>query len=94
VTRTLLAFAAALAWLAADGAVVRQPASNRPNILLVQADDLGYGDLSAYGQAHFATPHLERLAREGIRFTNYYAGSTQGTAGSAATATSRCATRT
>lgn len=47
-----------------------------PNILLIQADDLGYGDLSAYGQARFETPSLDRLAREGIRFTQYYAGST------------------
>jgi arylsulfatase A-like enzyme len=47
-----------------------------PNILLIQADDLGYGDLSAYGQARFATPALDQLAREGIRFTQYYAGST------------------
>jgi arylsulfatase A-like enzyme len=47
-----------------------------PNILLIQADDLGYGDLSAYGQSQFATPSLDRLARDGIRFTQYYAGST------------------
>ena len=40
-----------------------------PDIILIQADDLGYGDLSAYGQAQFATPGLDRLAREGIRFT-------------------------
>jgi arylsulfatase A len=53
-----------------------QTSSNRPNILLIQADDLGYGDLSAYGQAQFTTPSLDRLAREGIRFTNYYSGST------------------
>ena len=47
-----------------------------PNIILIQADDLGYGDLSAYGQARFATPGIDRLAQEGIRFTNYYSGST------------------
>ena len=52
------------------------PQVQRPNILLIQADDLGYGDLSAYGQARFSTPNLDRLAREGIRFTNYYSGST------------------
>jgi arylsulfatase A len=50
--------------------------AQRPNILLIQADDLGYGDLSAYGQAQFQTPSLDQLAREGIRFTQYYAGST------------------
>ncbi len=51
-------------------------ASPAPNILLIQADDLGYGDLSAYGQSRFETPALDKLAREGIRFTQYYAGST------------------
>jgi arylsulfatase A len=58
---------------------VRAQAQQRaaaPNIVLIQADDLGYGDLSSYGQANFQTPALDRLAREGIRFTQYYAGST------------------
>jgi arylsulfatase A len=57
---------------AAAQAEARAPA---PNILLIQADDLGYGDLSAYGQARFRTPALDRLAQQGIRFTQYYAGS-------------------
>ncbi len=48
----------------------------RPNIILIQADDLGYGDLGAFGQEKFQTPNLDRLAREGMRFTQYYAGST------------------
>jgi arylsulfatase A-like enzyme len=47
-----------------------------PNILLIHADDLGYGDLSVYGQTNFQTPSLDRLAREGTRFTQYYSGST------------------
>lgn len=47
-----------------------------PNILLIQADDLGYGDLSVYGQGRFQTPSLDRIARNGVRFTQYYAGST------------------
>src|SRR5206468_9234408 len=55
---------------------VADPPGAAPNILLIQADDLGYGDLSAFGQARFQTPSLDRLAREGIRFTQYYAGST------------------
>jgi arylsulfatase A len=50
-------------------------AAAAPNILLIQADDLGYGDLSAYGQGRFSTPALDRMASEGIRFTQYYAGS-------------------
>jgi arylsulfatase A-like enzyme len=53
-----------------------QQATPAPNVVLIQADDLGYGDLSAYGQAMFRTPALDRMAREGIRFTQYYAGST------------------
>jgi arylsulfatase A-like enzyme len=52
-----------------------QPAP-RPNIVLIQADDLGYGDLSAYGQGRFETPSLDRIARRGVRFTQYYSGST------------------
>jgi arylsulfatase A-like enzyme len=67
--------AAAALLLVAMTARAQQPPP-RPNILLIQADDLGYGDLSAYGQARFETPMLDRLAREGTRFTQYYAGST------------------
>ena len=55
---------------------VEHQAAPPPNILLIQADDLGYGDLSVYGQARFTTPALDQLARDGIRFTQYYAGST------------------
>jgi arylsulfatase A len=65
---------ASLGLLAAS--VTTPPQQTRPNILLIQADDLGYGDLSAYGQSQFTTPHLDRLARDGIRFTHYYSGST------------------
>ncbi|MCW5963223.1 MAG: arylsulfatase [Bryobacterales bacterium] len=48
----------------------------RPNIVLILADDLGYGDVGCYGQQQFATPHIDKLAAEGIRFTSAYAGST------------------
>jgi len=46
----------------------------RPNIVLIMADDLGYGDLGCYGQQHFSTPHIDALAERGIRFTQAYAG--------------------
>jgi len=52
------------------------PSPPRPNIVIVQADDLGYGDLGAYGQTQFRTPSLDGLAADGIRFTQYYSGST------------------
>ncbi|MGZ4963157.1 MAG: sulfatase-like hydrolase/transferase, partial [Limisphaerales bacterium] len=41
-------------------------ADNKPNIILINADDLGYGDLSCYGQKKFSTPNLDRLAQEGM----------------------------
>lgn len=47
-----------------------------PNIILILADDLGYGDLGSYGQTKIQTPSLDRLAAEGMRFTDAYAGST------------------
>lgn len=51
-------------------------AQQKPNIIYVLADDLGYGDLSCYGQSTLSTPNLDRMASEGIRFTRHYAGST------------------
>lgn len=51
-------------------------AAERPNIIYILADDLGYGDLGCYGQEHVQTPHLDRMAAEGMRFTQHYSGST------------------
>jgi arylsulfatase A len=45
-----------------------------PNVILILADDLGYGELGSYGQTKIKTPHLDRLAREGMRFTQHYCG--------------------
>ena len=47
-----------------------------PNIIYILADDLGIGDLSCYGQQMFTTPNIDRLAEQGIRFTQHYSGST------------------
>lgn len=54
----------------AAGARAAEP--ERPNFVFVLADDLGWGDLSCYGNTRFKTPHLDRLAKEGILFTHYY----------------------
>lgn len=50
-------------------------AQQRPNILYIMCDDMGYGDLSCYGQQHFRTPNIDRLAAQGMRMTSAYAGS-------------------
>lgn len=49
---------------------------NKPNIIYILADDLGYGDVSVYGQEKFSTPNIDRLAAEGMLFTQHYSGST------------------
>jgi len=51
-------------------------ATGKPNIIFILADDLGYGDLGCYGQKQIQTPNLDRLAAEGMRFTDHYAGTT------------------
>src|SRR5215204_3108584 len=44
----------------------------RPNVLYIMADDMGWGDLSCYGRPDYRTPHLDRLASEGVQFTQAY----------------------
>ncbi|MBM4090972.1 MAG: arylsulfatase [Planctomycetes bacterium] len=51
-------------------------ANRQPNIIFVLADDLGYGDLGCYGQQRIKTPCLDQMAREGMRFTDFYSGCT------------------
>lgn len=52
------------------------PSPTKPNIVYILADDLGYGELGVYGQKLIKTPHVDRLAAEGMRFTQAYSGST------------------
>ncbi len=54
------------------GLSVRAADSPKPNVVLIYADDLGYGDLGCFGSKTIATPHLDRMAREGLRFTSFY----------------------
>jgi len=53
-----------------------KPDPQPPNLIFIMADDLGYGDLGCYGQRLIRTPRLDRMAREGMRFTQFYAGCT------------------
>ncbi len=52
---------------------VRNPSAPRPNVILIVADDLGYGDIGAYGNPSIQTPNIDALAADGIRFTSFYA---------------------
>jgi arylsulfatase A-like enzyme len=54
----------------------KPPETSKPNIVYVLADDLGYGDLSIYGQEKFSTPNIDKLAEQGLLFTQHYSGST------------------
>ncbi len=73
----LLIFAVALAAqpaLAAKKKLKAEPEKRKPpNVVIIFADDLGYGDLGCYGHPTIATPNLDRMAREGLRFTQFYA---------------------
>ena len=70
--RCLMMCAAAAIWVPLSDSV----AADQPNIIYVMTDDLGYGDLGCYGQEVVRTPNLDRMAAEGIRFTDHYAGHT------------------
>jgi arylsulfatase A-like enzyme len=76
---TRRSFLAALAVAVVPASQVRPaepPAPRPPNVVLILADDLGWGDLGCYGQKQVRTPNLDRLAAEGVRFGAAYAGST------------------
>src|SRR5690348_17328644 len=79
--------AATLVFGVCVGAADAAGSPRKPNIIFILADDLGYGDLGGYGQEKIKTPRIDRLATEGLRFTQCYAGST-------VCAPSRCALTT
>ncbi len=70
-----------------SGCDQQKPKDEKNNIIFIMADDMGYGDLGCYGQDKIQTPNLDRMAEEGMRFTNFYAGNT-------VSAPSRCALMT
>jgi len=67
---------AAVAFLAPQAHAQAQGPARKPNIVFILADDLGYGDPSCFGQTKLKTPSLDRLAQQGLKFTQFYAGST------------------
>jgi arylsulfatase A-like enzyme len=80
------AFVALLVWLITDGHAAE---TDRPNIVIIYADDLGYGDLGCYGNPNIRTPNLDRLAADGMRFTNFYSAAEVCTPSRAALLTGR-----
>lgn len=66
---------AAIFFLASSHSFIQAQPVKKPNVIYILADDLGYGDLSCYGQKHFQTPNIDNLARQGMMFTNHYSGS-------------------
>lgn len=73
---------------------LRDNVEEKPNIVILLTDDQGYGDLNCYGNAGLRTPNIDRLAKEGIRFTNFYAGAAASTPSRASLLTGRYAERT
>ncbi len=62
-------------FLGLSGLALSAVAQQRPNIIYIMCDDMGYGDLACYGQKYIATPNLDRMAQQGMRFTQAYCGS-------------------
>ncbi len=80
---------ACLVFFAVTATAVERP----PNIILVLADDLGYGDLGSFGSTYIETPHLDEMARQGVRLTDFYASGSNCTPSRAGLLTGRYAIR-
>jgi arylsulfatase A-like enzyme len=74
VIKNYLTRAAGITMLLASCGGPGKPAAEKPNIILIVADDLGYGDLACYGQRKISTPHIDSLAARGMIFSSMYAG--------------------
>ena len=72
-TRRLVALLAAIVPAVMPAALVAQPRPTRPNVVLIITDDMGWADLGSYGAPDVKTPNIDRLARQGVRFTDFYA---------------------
>ena len=72
-------FPALLVFFVTFYSVVPLESAEKPNIIVIMADDMGYGDVSAYGATTLRTPNIDRLAAEGQRFTSGYCSASTGT---------------
>src|SRR5262245_543645 len=70
----LLLLTSSVVAIARDAGLAIAAGARQPNIVFILADDLGYGDVGCYGQKRIKTPNLDRMASEGLRFTQAYAG--------------------
>ncbi len=77
--RSILTFGACIALPATAQDGTREPLNERPNIVLIYADDLGYGDLSCYGATRVQTPNVDALATNGLRFRNAHSAAATST---------------
>src|SRR4029079_974990 len=71
----VLAATAILLTIACGGRKERKDGTDRPNVLVIVSDDLGYADIGVYGGQEIPTPNIDRIAHDGIRFTNAYVSS-------------------
>src|ERR1043166_8277038 len=90
--RRFLAQAGALAF--APAVLRAQSRAREPNFIVVLCDDLGFGDVGAFGGTVIKTPHLDRMAAEGVRLTNFYSAANLCTPSRAGLLTGRYAVRT
>ena len=75
-TFALLVFAAMSCSNSAAEVSNKNTVPSKPNIVYILVDDMGYGDLSCFGQSTLSTPNIDRLAEKGMMFTRHYSGST------------------
>ena len=86
---TKLRFVLSLAAVLLGTTLSLSAAERKPNIIFILADDMGYGDLACYGHPSIATPNLDHMASEGMKFTEFYVGASVCTPSRAALMTGR-----